>query len=654
MPSYVFKLSFTQISCSGCGINRIRGIDCPDCGRSPQPWEIDTAARARREAAAEARKLLTQPVASPPTTLPTIPQTPHVALLDRMATWSDGFFSSVAEAAKATTRGAEDLRASVQEFMQLRAMVQHTDARRPLVVMLAVLHQAVTELHSMIDAYLAALLAATPLEAQRHATQAQSHLDRAVRHIKTANTAADEAQALAAERDTARLQSLLLTHALHTYEAADLLSLDAAARDKLQDVTSSRGAHGSGIMFAIGNVLAHSLFDPERFREVMRRAYDVFRSNPDVLRALAQEALFESDFKRALQELFDGSREAIHVVDNAVHDRQAGRALLGIAMAQVEGPGQVIASALLLACGRKSAPYTKLRHSDATGLITAARQEARLHGLLDGLDNDLRTGRAHALVHYEEAGVVIERRKSTRTVAWPEVIDGVFQGYESIHACQLALWQALAELGFTAFATDDLWRELGLTSEQMVTMMLEGSGYRDVAITVGEKDWQVETRSESASTLSFHLALIRTYLPKYVERLTLTVRQDSEVHILSGPLAPWHEVATAPTGSEAHMMAYLRAQLAWTYDGVPVLSTEHIRLWVALQAAQTMQQTPAQAIIRLRSFRDLARHADDDELVWALTGVIRYKRLEKTANAAAELSRLQSWCSLPVALPNWC
>ncbi|MFE0517234.1 hypothetical protein [Streptomyces sp. NPDC058964] len=343
------------------------------------------------------------------------------------------------------------------------------------------------ELSSMIDAYLAALLAATPLEAQKHGVHAQSHHDRAAGLIQRANTAAEGAVALAAERDTARIQSILLSQALRTYEASDLLTLDAAARSKLQDITSSRGVNGSGIMFAMGQVLAQSIFDPERFREVMRLAYEVFRSNPKVLRALAQDPVFESDFKRALHELFDGSMEAVHAVDRAVHSRQAGRALLGIAMAQVEGPGQVIASALLLACGRKSAAYTNLRHKNATELITAAQQEPRLRGLLGGLDNDLRTGRAHSLVHYEEARVVIERKKNTRTVAWRDVIDGVFQGYESIHACQLALWQAVGELGFTGFATDDLWRELGLTPEQMVTMMLESSGFCDIVITPGER-----------------------------------------------------------------------------------------------------------------------------------------------------------------------
>ncbi|MFI8370921.1 hypothetical protein [Streptomyces sp. NPDC085466] len=654
MTSYTFKLSYSQISCPGCGISRIRGVDCPDCGHRPQPWEIDTAGRARREAAAQARNLLAQPVTPLASGPLGVPETLHAALFKRLATWCSGFFTAVAEAAQATDHGAPDLKARVAEFTELRAMVHNTDARRPLKVLLTTLRELVAELTSMIDAYLAALLASTPLEAQKHGTQAQSHHDRAAELIKAANTTADGVHLLSAERDTARIQTILLIRALRTYQVPDLLALDAAARDQLQGVTGSRGVDGSGVMYAIGQVLAHSIFDPERFREVMRLAYDVFRSNTEVLRTLAQEPLFESDFKRALHELFDGTMEAVHAVDHATHSRQAGRALLGIAMAQVEGPGQVIASTLLLASGRKTAAYTNLRHKNATELITAAQQEPTLHGLLDGLDNDLRTGRAHALVHYDDTGVVIERKKNTRTVTWRDVIDGVFQGYESIHACQLALWQVLGELGFTNFATENLWEALGLTPEQMVTVMLENSGYRDVTVTPGEGHWKVEAQTQSTPALSTHLGLIRPYLPAHVDELSFTVHQKDEVHTLAGPLAPWREFATAPQDSEAKTMAYFRAQLSWTYDNAPVLSTHHVRSWTALQAAQTMHQAPAEAITRLRGFRDLAKFAGDDELAWALTGVIRYRRLGKTsAEATAELSRMRSWCRLRAVLPEW-
>ncbi|GGS72485.1 hypothetical protein GCM10010222_11610 [Streptomyces tanashiensis] len=104
----------------------------------------------------------------------------------------------------------------------------------------------------------------------------------------------------------------------------------------------------------------------------------------------------------------------------------------------------------------------------------------------------------------------------------------------------------------------------------------------------------MEARTQSTPALTTHLALIRPYLPAHVDELSFTVHQKDEVHTLAGPLAPWHEVATAPQDSEAKMMAYFRAQLSWTYNNAPVLSTHHVRRWTALQAAQTMHQAPAE------------------------------------------------------------
>ncbi|MFI8351431.1 hypothetical protein [Streptomyces sp. NPDC085596] len=653
MTSYAFTLSFTQIRCSRCGVERIRGLDCPDCGRIPQPWEIDTDTLRRREAATEAQTLLAQPGTALPARPLGAPETLHAGLFERLAEWMPRFFRAVAAVADRREQNAADLETAVSDFIELRAIIHNADARRPMKALVTILGDLVTELTFMIDAYLAALLAQTPLEAQKHGVRAQRHLDRVNELGSRANTCADTVKMLTAERDAAQTHAVLLTRALHTFGASDLLALDDAARDELMAITSSRGVDGCGLMFATCHVLARSMFDPEQFFDILRRAYKMFRSNPDVLRSLAQEPFFETDLKRAVCELFDSSMEAAHAVDHAVHSRQAGRALLGIAASQVEGPGQVIASALLLACGRKSAAYTNLRHKNATELITAAQKEPLLQGLLGGLDNDLRNGRAHAQVRYEEQGAVIELKKITRTVAWPEVIDEVFQGDESIHACQLALFQALGELGFTGFAVDGLWHVLGLTAEQMVTMTLEASGCRGITITPG-KHWQVEARVASPLALSLQIALIRPYLPERTAKLTFTAHQDDGVHTLAGPLAPWLQYAQAPQDSEEKSMAYLRAQLSWTYDNAPVLSTDLVRRWVARQAEETMEQIPAVAIGRLRNFRDLAASAGDDALVQVLTGVIRYKRLGKAGNAEAELSQMQAWCHVPAVFPAWC
>ncbi|MET9070566.1 hypothetical protein [Streptomyces sp. NPDC004232] len=653
MTPHKFTLAFSQIICSGCGINRIRGIECADCGRRPEPWEVNTATLARRQAAARAQAALSRPVALPAAGGLDALEFLHAEVDVRLRTWMDGFFRATAAAADGGTQGAQDLEKRVSEFVELRAIVLGADDRRPLRTLVRNLRLLVSELALMVDAYLAALLAASPLEAQDLARAAQRHLDRIAALADQANAIADTVQTMTKQRDIAQIQADLVVRALRAYQVPDILALDTAGRDALQQLMSSRGVPGSGALFAMHEAQARSLFDPDQFHDVVRRAYLVFRENPAVLRALATTPSFEQDFKRAVCELFDGSMEAAHAMDNAVHSRQAGRALLGIAAALVEGPGQVIATVLLLACGRKSAAYANLRHANATDLVRKAQQEPALHGLLDGLDSDLRTGRAHALVAYEQDFAVIERKSETRRVAWADVLDGVFQGHESVVACQIALLQALGELGYTSFALDGLWRSLGLTAEQMTTTVLETMNCRDVAITARDTQWRIEAHASSGTPLPMLVAMVQPALPRNLEKLVLTAHQDDGVHVLSGPVAPWRELSDTPEGSDAHHVAFLRAQLSWTYDGEPWLPTSFVRVWMAGQAANALAATPAIAIPQLRRLRELAVLAEDDLLSWTLSGAIRHVRLGPNSDAAAELTQLVTWGSAPVAGPEW-
>jgi hypothetical protein len=52
-----FLLSFRQVQCD-CGIVRISGVTCADCGASPAPHEADPKLQRRRAAAVSAETLL--------------------------------------------------------------------------------------------------------------------------------------------------------------------------------------------------------------------------------------------------------------------------------------------------------------------------------------------------------------------------------------------------------------------------------------------------------------------------------------------------------------------------------------------------------------------------------------------------------------------
>ncbi|MFJ8275583.1 hypothetical protein ACIQ8G_35825 [Streptomyces sp. NPDC094154] len=256
-------------------------------------------------------------------------------------------------------------------------------------------------------------------------------------------------------------------------------------------------------------------------------------------------------------------------------------------------------------------------------------------------------------MRYEEDFAVIERKSTTRTVAWADVIDGVFRGYESVLACQLALLQALGELGFTDFGLEGLWRSLGVTAEQMTITVLETMNCQDVMITVDDKCWQIEAGAGTDTPLPMLIAMLQPALPSDLEELVLIAHQPGGTHVLAGPVAPWREHMGAPADSDAQQLAFPRALLSWTYDGTPWLPANLVRRWMAIQASQTFDMRPAQAVARLRSLRQLAVLAKDDALARALSGAIRSIRLGSSRDAAAELNQLSDWCRLPADGPAW-
>lgn len=651
MAGYSFTLAFSQITCLGCGVDRVRGIDCADCGRRPAPWEVDIAGATRRQAASTARVLLSQTVPVPASAPMDAIELLHADIFERLTPWIGSFFRGLSAAAEGNPQDLED---AVSRLLEVRAIVLNADDGRPQRALIRVLRALVGELESMADSYLAALLASSPLRAQELGRTAQQHLDNTKPLIEQSSGILDVIKMAAKLHDVEQMQSQLLDLALKTYAAQDFIGLDNAGRNALRKLLpTSRSEPGSGLLFALYNAWARFFVDADRFQSVVLGAYQVFRSNPSVLQMLAIEPLFKQDLGSAICELFDSSFESSLVIHNAIHSRQAGRALLGIATALVEGPGQVVATALLLACGRKSAAYANLRKKNATELVKAAQGEQALLGLLDGLDCDLRTARAHSLVKYEQDFAEIGLSSGARQIAWKDVVNGVFEGQESILACQVALLHAMGELGYGNFALSDLWRSMGMSADQVAAMILKGMGCHDVKVKNQGTLWDIDARAGSSVRVSSLVALLMPVLPGGLENLSITVHQNSTIHVLAGPIVLWRAYFDAPEGSEERDLAFVRGMLGWTYDGQAWISREFARKWVSGQAADALNFPPIKAISKLRALRELALFADDNELALMLNGAMRKVRLADDSSAVTELAQLVAWAGAAVPAQWW-
>ena len=192
-----------------------------------------------------------------------------------------------------------------------------------------------------------------------------------------------------------------------------------------------------------------------------------------------------------------------------------------------------------------------------------------------------------------------------------------------------------------------------MTPEQVTTTVLESMTCRDVTIMPTGSHWHIDVRAGLDTPLPLLVAMLQSTLPADLETLVLTAHRDDGTHVLAGPIAPWNQLALTPQDTDAHPVAFLRAQLSWTYDGAPWLPTALVRSWVANQAASTLQAAPAAAVSRLRTLRELAVLAADDTLIWALAGTIRFIRLGPDSDTAAELTQLQAWCGTPAPEPSW-
>jgi hypothetical protein len=131
---YRIRLSFETIRCTGCSVERIRGVVCPDCGARPDDWEVDPELVRRRSIVAHVLEALS---AQPPTgdlsAWPLVEQETFSQLVDLVPV----ILSGLQQAAKSGGDGAE-LEAAATRMVELRSTIHRVVHRRPYVALAGV------------------------------------------------------------------------------------------------------------------------------------------------------------------------------------------------------------------------------------------------------------------------------------------------------------------------------------------------------------------------------------------------------------------------------------------------------------------------------------------------------------------------------------
>lgn len=641
-----FRLSFELIACLECGVDRLRGQVCADCGSRPASWEVDQRAMNRRSAADAVATLLdsaevTQYVGS-------FGHLEMAQLLSRFEAWLSAFLSAVRAVSEAVPGAEALLRAAVQELVADVALTASAPRRRPCIAVVDTARELAGCLVEMARAYLRALSASVPLEAQRHATTAQQHLDAAEVCLKQYGVAMDLLTALIGSERLEDQVVVLLQESMSRFGAADLVDLSARAEVELIDATgaASGPGHGVGLHFALQDAAVCTYGDRSRFRQVVVDSYRLFAQNPQLLSAMASSPHFVADLEAALLDTFDASAQAAHAIGSGI-SRQAARSIVTIASSLVEGPGQLVAIALFAGTGRKTRPYEKLRQDDATGLLRSARGHEDLEPLLTGFNLDLRNAHSHGLVRYQEDGVTTDIKSGAMFLGWEELIDEVLTGCESATGCLVGLMHALSQLGVSVTRADG-YRAMGITPGSLLSAALTAMGCSAVTLDEQPDSWTVHLSAPSSAQLTVLIAGIAALVPDGISTLTLDATRPDGRHVLSGPTALLKPFVNAqdPDG-DTYGIAMARLQRIWTHNGEPCIGEDVVRCWAARQVAAAYLKDETRSIPRLRALRSLARDVGDADLTDSLTAAIRSARLgdDVDSRTAALTDRLAVWGS---------
>lgn len=616
-----FVLRFELIACARCGMQRVRGVTCPDCGFEPAGWEVDQHRLDReRQTAGVLEQLDSDPDAP------------------ALSSWSlseDGLFgdfalllrnllSSIRELTQ-PSGSSWRLRELVGEFVELRALVRRVAHRRPFIAQAHTARTAIAHIEQTLREYLDALTAATPLAAQRHAELAQRGIDATAAALNTLEEQRAEQDEIDTASSSAMFKSMFRGVLAHT--GMTFLQLMEQAEQRTSDLLHVDAKSGVEIQLLIAERFAAASMDSVAFEAKYVASYEAFTRRSGALTSLAAATpeLLE-DFVDAQIDVFNACWAFLHRVQHAQTTRQATEALLDVAVSLVEGPGALLVRTLLLATGVKHASYLKLRDGNATDHLGRAQQEPTLAPLVAGLDAHLRIARSHNLVRYDEDGITATAKRITRRIALDELGDSVIEGLESVLAGTIALRQAYAQANIE-IQDLDLLGQLGVAPDDIAEIAVHLMTGQEVEASFDQRTLVVNLASASTFHLTSIAAGLATILRECNDFL-IACGHGTDRNELTGSLEVFRN-PDKPSSEFATQLQLIRICLALQLNGQPAIGRGQLRKWAATKAVDALSSPDRESFQEVRSLLNLARESQDSELEALMRNCMRWLRLQQ-------------------------
>lgn len=174
----------------------------------------------------------------------------------------------------------------------------------------------------MVESYMGALMAATPLRAQADAAEAQRALDELAGFAGELAGWLDRQAKLS---EAATVQESLWALVADSMNAAGAQSLLASAQVNLEQLSSHLGIQSEldvAIDYGIASAFADIFLSREAFQTKLKVAFDVLCTDATQLDAVLRDPTFQSDLSRLQLEIFDSGVACQRSLSVAVHVRQ--------------------------------------------------------------------------------------------------------------------------------------------------------------------------------------------------------------------------------------------------------------------------------------------------------------------------------------------
>lgn len=624
---YPVTLAFALIECS-CGIERVRGVACPDCGAGANWFETDVEWQRRHRMMKRALAILDGP--SPGQATPQDDDIDYPRLFADVADLTPRFFRELQGMAERENDDATAMVRVCRDAMGLSAMLRERMPRRPWVLTADTAATATASLLRVMREFLRAFGARTPLEAQRLAAAAQEQLDAVVGPVSEFNNLHDRWELISEADDVAEWLSFSLRDAGEEAGTANIAELDAVGRRAYADITGRTPVHGVGVALVMQQLNAKLMGDESKFNGALRAADQVIERNRERFEQILQRPEVVAEMRTGMLQLGDQVAEMNAVVAATANERQTVRAVVALMHTMFEGPGRRFAGLFLEVVGKGR--FESRLAEDGAGTVHTAQEDRRLKHVFYGLNRALRIAHAHQSYVIHDDYLMLRHRdpggQGERFTRLPlaQVLDHFLAGAECLNALSLAVQAAALEVDVELVGPEVL-EAMGAGPEAVMAFMLADYGYENVVVDDREAYPQLGLVGSSLSTYAV-ATITRTFPDCDVVSIDLERPEGTQHWTVNAKAYRLNAAMDEGIEKEMNLQEVLSSV---TLDGTRLWDAQAVQTWVAGRACEALQaQSLSDAYPTvMREMRALVRFSvahGFDELAAALKGIMGFLR----------------------------